>query len=54
MSTHTCKCCKGTGKMTCPSCGGYGTFENGNTCYYCQGDGKVTCPACGGKGQIED
>lgn len=54
-----CVRCKGTGKIVCPSCGGYGKIPNENhyladtswgfryvTCRECYGIGKRNCPVC--------
>ena len=50
---HTCGCCGGSGKVTCPRGGGDGKIQ-GETCYYCQGDGKTECKACDGTGTVND
>ena len=52
--SHYCKNWGGTGKATCPRCGGTGTFNDGATCYYCSGKGYYECNACNGTGKIED
>lgn len=54
LADHRCSCCSGSGMMTCPRCGGYGTFDDGSKCYYCQGARVVKCNACDGKGIIAD
>ena len=51
---HICRTCNGSGEITCPRCGGYGTFSSGETCYYCQGNKTVECPSCNGTGSVED
>lgn len=64
-----CPNCKGTGQMTCRSCGGrrsttelnaayisifgFPMFEN-RTCYACSGSGKEKCSLCGGRGELPD
>jgi len=51
---HTCRHCKGSGRVLCPRCEGTGVLNKKETCYYCQGERMVTCPACNGKGEVED
>lgn len=54
----TCHTCTGRGRVTCSSCGGFGTTSSTSTdsegrsttttstCFSCGGSGKVTCGSC--------
>lgn len=56
-----CSGCNGTGKQTCPSCLGRGSwYEQPQTasgiaqlvnCTYCIGSGRITCTSCAGSGR---
>jgi DnaJ-class molecular chaperone len=57
----TCTRCGGSGRISCPACGGAGTKEELNedfgrkerkivSCAACHGSGIRTCGVCGGSG----
>ncbi len=55
----TCGACGGSGKVTCPSCGGrryHSRFSSQgvetDTCLVCYGTGQARCDFCSGKGSI--
>jgi len=60
MNTVQCSVCFGSGKTTCPGCGGTGrhTRLDGrgemeiSPCAVCGGSTKSTCTFCGGSGEI--
>ncbi len=54
-----CGACSGSGKVTCPSCGGKGRHSRfssqgveTDTCLVCYGSGRARCDFCSGKGTI--
>lgn len=59
---HGSGCREGTGKKTCPHCGGSGTININRgflqvqqTCPYCHGTGEIIsdpCPDCQGRGRV--
>ena len=61
-SENICNRCSGTGRITCPACGGSGKAESVNegltkkevrvvSCASCHGSGERTCGVCGGSGK---
>lgn len=56
---NTCGSCFGSGKVTCPSCGGRRNESRFGLhgvevipCAVCYGRGRVRCNFCGGRGEI--
>jgi len=51
---NPCCQCLGTGKVTCPVCGGSGKMPDSSLidaeCLKCRESGRVTCPECRGRG----
>lgn len=45
----TCKSCGGTGRRTCPDCGGKKIVR----CDKCSGTGRADCPTCSGHGVVK-
>lgn len=56
--SNKCTRCNGSGRITCPGCGGGGkrSINEGYnktrivSCAGCNGSGVVTCGSCGGSG----
>jgi DnaJ-class molecular chaperone len=61
-----CLACNGSGKRTCPQCGGGGVSQpkgatpvieipdRVNICSKCGGSGEIPCPQCDGTGEVPD
>lgn len=54
MAKKNCFFCKGSGKVDCSSCGGYGEDDDGDPCNSCKGAGVEDCSSCDGTGQVDD
>lgn len=55
VGTERCLNCKGSGKIDCPICDGWGETQNGHdrvACRACGRSGNVVCHTCSGSGKV--